>query len=165
MAPPAVAQERFKVLSKAYALLSEPETRENYDRLGIGYDGDGGAAAELGEWQTFKLPFTAFRDKKLHQVTEEIGHLYILLADSEPGPFRFELGAITAGRCENAGLPAAGFFGKSKCELGFCECGYYDGWRIEAFTGPLQPDEMPPKPSQLQYGYAHHHNLQDENPW
>jgi hypothetical protein len=91
--------------------------------------------------------------------------VYILLAEQEPGPFRLELGAITAGRCANAGLPAAGFFGASKCELGFCACGYYNGWRVEAFTGPLRPDQLPHGPAQMQHGFAHHHNLDQDGPW
>jgi curved DNA-binding protein CbpA len=65
-------QERFKVLSTAYALLSNPDTRRRYDELGLGYEA-GGGGGELGEWQTFKLPFTAFRDRRLHQLTEQVG--------------------------------------------------------------------------------------------
>lgn len=151
------------MLSTAYALLSNPEARRLYDELGLGYEAGGGG--ELGEWQRFKLPFTAFRDRRLHKMTEQVGHVYILLADQEPGPFRLELGAITAGRCVNAGLPAAGFFGTSKCELGFCECGYYNGWRVEAFTGPLTPDQLPHGAAQMQHGFAHHHNLEEDGPW
>jgi len=160
------SEERFQVLSRAYALLADAEARERYDSLGVGDFGDeGGHECLLGEWFTFKLPFSAFRNRGLYQLNEGVAHMYVLLADGEEGPFRLELGAITAGRCENGGLPSAGFYGESRCELGHCACGYYNGWRVEAFDGPLRPDQLPASTEQLMYGFGHHHLDDDEKNW
>lgn len=88
-----------------------------------------------------------------------------LARDPEPGPipalshrFALEIGEIKAGRCEKAHLTGAGFWGHSSCEQGHCECGYYNGLRVEAFDGPLplmQNGRI--DPSKIEWGHAEHH--------
>ena len=58
------------------------------------------------------------------------------------------------GRCENGCLPAAGFMGKVGCQMGHCECGYYNGMRCEGFDGPIVGKPGPPG---YEYGHALHH--------
>ena len=88
-----------------------------------------------------------------------MAHIYILLRDDEPGPFALELGGIKAGRCEKGTLPAAGFHGTVGCEIGHCECGYYNGLRVEGFEGPMawpaQGEQLPD--GKIERGFAEHH--------
>lgn len=151
-------QERFKALSKAYALLSDPKRRARYDEFGAE---TGEEVAEelqdLGEWRKIKIPFTAFKDKRFFQYAEKVGHLYILLDEDKEseGPFAVELGGIKMGRCPKGALASAGFFGDIGCEGGHCECGYYNGWRCEGFEGPIS--ELPPPKGSIEWGHAEHH--------
>ena len=108
----------------------------------------GGASAQV------KLPFTAFKDRSFYQWDEKLGHMYVLLKEEASGPFALELGGITMGRCENGCLPAAGFMGKVGCQMGHCECGYYNGMRCEGFDGPIVGKPGPPG---YEYGHALHH--------
>ena len=88
-----------------------------------------------------------------------MAHIYILLQDDEPGPFALELRGIKAGRCEKGALPAAGFHGNIGCEIGHCECGYYNGLRVEGFEGPIAwpaPGERLPD-GKIERGFAEHH--------
>ena len=64
-----------------------------------------------------------------------------------------------AGRCSKATLLAADFYGEPGCENGHCECGYYDGLRVEPFEGPfVRIAVQPPFPEgAIQRGYAEHH--------
>jgi len=149
------SEEHFKRLSRAYTLLSDPERRERYDAEGADDADDSAEAAELGEWRDIKMPFTAFKDPSFYDHHHKIGHMYILLREEEVGPFRLELGGIKAGRCENGFLPGAGFRGSTGCEMGHCECGYYNGWRVEGFEGPLST--FPPPKGSIEFGYAEHH--------
>ena len=105
------------------------------------------------------MPFTAFKDFRFHSFAESVAHIYILLRDDEPGPFALELGGIKAGRCDNGALPAAGFHGRVGCEMGHCECGYYNGLRVEAFDGPLAPgaNGRVRTEGRLEWGFAEHH--------
>lgn len=146
------SEERFKALSRAYKRLSS--------------EGDSGAEYaepeehdELSGWRTVKMPFTAFRDFRFHEFSETVAHIYILLRDDEPGPFALELGGIKAGRCEKGTLPAAGFHGTIGCEIGHCECGYYNGLRVEGFEGPMtwpaQGERLPD--GKIERGFAEHH--------
>ena len=146
------SEERFKALAKAYARVS-------------GADPSGGApeeadeADELGDWRSVKMPFTAFRDYRFHEFSERVAHMYILLRDERPGPFALELGSVKAGRCERAELPAAGLKGSIGCEMGHCECGYYNGLRVQGFEGPHPwpaPGQRLP-PGVLERGFAEHH--------
>ena len=89
-----------------------------------------------------------------------MAHIYILLQDDEPGPFALELRGIKAGRCEKGALPAAGFHGNIGCEIGHCECGYYNGLRVEAFDGPLTDEDRVDgviREGALEWGHAEHH--------
>jgi hypothetical protein len=149
------SEERFKAVSKAYALLSDAQRRERFDTSGP--DPDDGVDAdisEMGEWRTVKVPFTAFKDRSFYQWDEKLGHMYVLLREEASGPFALELGGITMGRCENGCLPSAGFMGKEGCEMGHCECGYYNGLRCEGFDGPIVGKPGPPG---FEYGHALHH--------
>ena len=101
------------------------------------------------------MPFTAFKDRAFFEHAEKVGHMYLLLNEEEEGPFSLELGEVVAGRCEKGCLPAAGFQGNIGCEMGHCECGYYNGWRVEGFEGPLE--SLPPKKGAIEFGHAQHH--------
>mmetsp|Transcript_38341 Transcript_38341/g.81717 ORF Transcript_38341/g.81717 Transcript_38341/m.81717 type:complete len:167 (-) Transcript_38341:178-678(-) len=150
------SEETFKTLSKAYALLSDPDRRHLYDELGSDEpDEPEHELDSLGEWRSVKLPFTAFKDRSFFEHAEKVGHLYVLLSEAEEGPFALELGGLKAGRCEKATLPAAGFQGSVGCEMGHCECGYYNGWRVEGFEGPLT--SLPPTRGSVEFGHAEHH--------
>ena len=43
------------------------------------------------------------------------------------------------------------------CEQGFCECGFYNGMRAEAFDGPIKPVKGKLRKDALKWGYAEHH--------
>ena len=89
--------------------------------------------------------------------------MYILLLEEAEGPFTLELADIKTGRCEKGSLPTAGFHGSVGCESGHCECGYYNGWRVEGFEGPLAT--LPPRPGQIEYGHAQHHVTNPGDRW
>jgi len=150
------SEDRFKALSKAYALLADPKRRARYDLFGPeGGDEAAAETEELGEWRSIKMPFTAFKDRSIFDYGEKVDHLFILLDEEREGPFRLELGEIVLGRCEKGALPAAGFPGNVGCSMGHCECGYYDGWRVEGFEGPLE--QVPAPKGAVEFGFAHHH--------
>ena len=47
---------------------------------------------------------------------------------------------------------------------GFCECGYYNGLRVEAFEGPLARNESGRIPENaLEWGFAEHHTKHDHH--
>lgn len=157
--------ERFKAVSKAYALLSSSERRADYDANGLSsFDEEEAELAELSEWMHIKMPFTAFKDRRFFRdgQAERIGTMYILLADETPGPFTMEMQHVKAGRCENAYLLSAGFYGSARCEVGHCDCGYYNGLRVEGFEGPLKPDANGRVEirGRLEYGHADNHSYQ-----
>eukprot|EP00966_Prymnesium_polylepis_P291722 6737837-Prymnesium_polylepis.1 len=66
----AVAQERFKAVSKAFALLSDPERRARYDRLGP-EEAEEPSLDSLADWRTIKVPFTAFKDRSFFAFAEQ----------------------------------------------------------------------------------------------
>ncbi|KAL3892803.1 MAG: hypothetical protein SGPRY_014770 [Prymnesium sp.] len=150
-------EEQFKRVSKAFDLLSNPERRERYDQIGPEEEEEEGLNA-LGDWRTLKVPFTAFKDRKFFEIAEQVATVYVLLCDDKPGPFAFELAELKAGRCKNARLVSADIDGTAACELGFCECGYYNGLRAEPFSGPVQrnPDGSLPDGA-IEFGHAEHH--------
>lgn len=149
-------EEKFKLVSKAFALLSDPQRREHYDR--VGPDDEEPALTSLGDWRTLKVPFTAFKDRSFYTFSEKIATIYLLLRDENAGPFALELAELKAGRCKSATLASANFAGSLACESGFCECGYYNGLRVEPFNGPLQKCEDGSFPSgSIEYGFAEHH--------
>ncbi|KAL1507728.1 hypothetical protein AB1Y20_007341 [Prymnesium parvum] len=149
-------EEKFKVVSRAFALLSDPERRAKYDEMGPEEEEEGLSA--LADWRTFKVPFTAFKDPSFYQFSEKVATLYLILADEKPGAFALELGELKAGRCRQAELNSANFAGAPACENGFCECGFYNGMRVEPFNGPIKrmPDGSFP-PGSIEHGYAEHH--------
>lgn len=154
-------EERFKAVSRAYALVADPTRRARYDELGAeGEEDEDGELDDLGPWREIKVPFTAFRDRRFYDHAEKVSAVYVLLNSEEPGgPFALEIGEIKAGRCENAHLDGAGQYGYgAACEQGHCACGYYNGLRADAFDGPLarQADGRIP-PGALHWGYAEHH--------
>lgn len=157
-------EERFKAVSRAYALLGDSERRARYDELGAA-DGEGGDAGldGLGAWRQIKVPFTAFRNRTFFDHHEQVAAVYLLLADENPGPFALEIGEIKAGRCAKAHLDGAGFWGHVSCEQGHCECGYYNGLRAEPFDGPLELQANGRiRPGALEWGHAEHHLRSDE---
>jgi|TARA_B100000524_G_scaffold177492_1_gene91309 curved DNA-binding protein CbpA len=147
-----------QALNRAYALLSDPTRRARYDEFGAE---TGEEVAEdlqaLGAWRTIKMPFTAFQDRDFYKFAERVGHIYILLDEEHEseGPFALELGGIKMGRCEKGSLPAAGFHGDIGCETGHCKCGYYNGWRVEGFEGPIT--DLPAREGRIMWGHAEHH--------
>ena len=159
-------EERFKAVSRAYALLGDPQRRARYDDVGaeLGDEEDDEAGLDdLGPWRQIKVPFTAFRDRTFFDRAEHVSAVYVLLAGETPGAFALEIGEIKAGRCEKAQLTAAGFYGHNSCEQGHCECGFYNGMRAEAFDGPIRagPDGRLRKGA-LEFGYAEHHRAPGE---
>ena len=104
------------------------------------------------------MPFTALRDRSFYQHSEKINVVYVLLSGEEPGPFALEIGEVKAGRCDKADLDNAGIHGHVSCEQGHCECGFYNGLRVEAFEGPLKPGPNGRVDSKaLEWGHAAHH--------
>ena len=156
-------EARFVAASKAFAILSDPERRARYDEVGPEEEESDGAGLEtLTDWRTVKMPFTAFRDRSFFKFADKVARVYILLRDELPGPFALELADLTAGRCEDAELLAAGFGGSIACEQGFCECGYYNGYRVEGFEGPIVREAgggLPP--GAIEFGHAEHHGFVD----
>ena len=152
--------ETFKRVSRAYALIGEPEKRAKYDEVGadLGSDEEDDAGLDdLGPWRHIKVPFTAFRDRNFYDRSDKVSVVYVLLAGEEPGSFALEIGEIKAGRCEKAHLMGANFWGYAACEQGFCECGFYNGMRAEAFDGPIKPVKGKLRKDALKWGYAEHH--------
>jgi hypothetical protein len=160
-------EEEFKRVSRAYSLVGEAESRARYDQFGAEDDADDDDGLDdLGEWRSVKVPFTAFRDRSLYKRAEAIDVVYILLAGERPGPFALEVGEIKAGRCEKGQLDGAGQTGHISCEMGHCECGFYNGMRVDAFDGPLQKDANGRvDASRLKWGYAEHHFEPGESNW
>jgi len=158
-------EEQFKRVSRAYSLISDPERRQRYDELGATLDEvtEDEVLDDLGPWRTLKVPFTAFRDRTFYQRAEVVSVVYVLLAGETPGPFALEIGEVKAGRCEKAHLDGAGQWGHASCEQGHCECGYYNGLRVEAFDGPLtlQANGRIRKGA-LEWGFAEHHVREGE---
>ena len=105
------------------------------------------------------MPFTAFRDRSIYQRFEGIDTLYVLLHGEDPGPFALEIGEVSAGRCPKGHSDGAGQWGHAACEQGHCECGYYNGLRVEAFDGPLAPgaNGRVRTEGRLEWGFAEHH--------
>jgi curved DNA-binding protein CbpA len=161
-------EERFKAVSKAYALIGDPERRKRYDEFGAELgDGESDEAGvdDLGPWRDLKIPFTAFKDRAFWFFADKVSVVYVLLAEEgTPGPFALEIGQIKAGRCEKAHLSSAGLVGHVSCEQGHCECGYYNGLRVEAFEGPFDLSKVGNRlpPGWLQWGFAEHHLREGE---
>ena len=157
-------EEKFKAISKAYALVGDPASRARYDEFGAELDEGEDADADLddlGPWRYIKVPFTAFKDRSFFHFNEKVSTVYVILAGDteEPGPFALEIGEIKGGRCRFANLDGAGTDGFVSCEQGHCECGYYNGLRCEAFDGPIDIQKaggrLPRGP--VEWGHAEHH--------
>ena len=161
--------ERFKAVSRAYALLGDPEKRARYDEVGAelddGEDDDAGLD-DLGPWRQIKVPFTAFKDRSFFERADAVSAVYVLLAGETPGSFALEIGEIKAGRCENAHLTGANYWNlRSACEQGHCECGFYNGMRAEAFDGPIKAGPNGRlRRGALEWGHAEHHLAPGEIP-
>ena len=161
-------EERFKAVSRAYALIGDAEKRKHYDEFGAELgegEADDAGLDDLGPWRSIKVPFTAFKDRSFYRMAERVHVVYVLLAEDEtPGPFALEIGEIKAGRCEKAHLDGAGYWGFASCEQGHCECGFYNGLRTEAFDGPFDLAKTGGRlpPGALQWGFAEHHLREGE---
>ena len=152
-------EDGFKRVSRAYSLLGDPTARARYDEFGAEeLDDDDSELDDLGPWRSLKVPFTAFRDRSFYQRAEQISAIYILLDKDSPGPFALEVGQVITGRCSKAHCDGAGTSGHVSCEHGHCECGYYNGLRVEAFEGPLVPQQNGRiRTGALEWGHAEHH--------
>eukprot|EP00966_Prymnesium_polylepis_P100873 2336235-Prymnesium_polylepis.1 len=108
-------EERFKAVSKAFAMLASPERRARYDLVGSEEPEEPGLDS-LADWRTVKVPFTAFKDRNFYAstVSEQVATVYLLLRDEKPGPFALELAELKAGRCERGFLLAANFSGSKQ---------------------------------------------------
>jgi hypothetical protein len=147
-----------------YAVLSDEERRARYDEVGP-EDEDEAELEDLGEWRSIKVPFTAFRDRSFYDRFDQLSTVYVLLQGESPGPFAFELGEVKGGRCPKGHSDGAGQFGFASCEQGHCECGYYNGLRVEAFDGPLTDEDRVDgviREGALEWGHAEHHLKEGE---
>lgn len=153
-------EEQFKRVSRAYSLLGDAQKRKRYDEVGAtdGDVDDDDELDDLGPWRSLKVPFTAFRDRTFFRRAEVISVVYVLVDGETPGPFALEIGEVKAGRCEKGHLDGAGQMGHVSCEQGHCECGYYNGLRVEAFEGPLPLSTNGRiREGALEWGFAEHH--------
>ena len=91
------------------------------------------------------------------------GHIHRFIPD-DGSIATLEIGQIKAGRCEKAQLSTAGIYGHVSCEQGHCDCGYYNGLRVEAFEGPFDLSKVGNRlpPGWLQWGFAEHHLREGE---